>query len=353
MACIEITETGRLDERESAFPQAVQLPNGDIVCSFSVGGGQFVHGGTDWARSTDCGRTWTVEGQLLAPTTNPTSANYLKLSLAPDGKTVYAYGIRYWGDISDKFGDREGEAIFCVSQDGCKSWSGPKSVPMPNCRLEVSHSICHLPTGRMLAPTALLTSEDKLGEKVIVAISEDGGRSWPTQSTVFSDPSGYLGFWEQKLALIGEDQVIAVAWAVSLGDYSDQENQFALSSDGGVTWGAHFSTGIRGQTMTPLHLGGDRLLVVFNQRHGRQGIVACLVSFSETSWDIHHQEFMYEPQSPPAENANADTGVEKLANFEFGFPTAIKLTDGSFLGTHWCVEDGVCGVRWTRFSIDW
>ena len=57
--------TGRIDERESAFPQAVQLPDGDILCSFSVGGGQYVHGGTDWARSTDGGCTWHVEGQLL------------------------------------------------------------------------------------------------------------------------------------------------------------------------------------------------------------------------------------------------------------------------------------------------
>ena len=36
---IEILGSGRLDERESAFPQAVQLPDGDVLCSFSVGGG--------------------------------------------------------------------------------------------------------------------------------------------------------------------------------------------------------------------------------------------------------------------------------------------------------------------------
>lgn len=46
MPSLQILNTGRLDERESAFPQAVQLPDGDILCSFGVGGGQFVHGGT-------------------------------------------------------------------------------------------------------------------------------------------------------------------------------------------------------------------------------------------------------------------------------------------------------------------
>ena len=53
MSVIQILNTGRLDERESAFPQTVQLPDGDILCSFGVGCGQFVHGTTDWVRSTD------------------------------------------------------------------------------------------------------------------------------------------------------------------------------------------------------------------------------------------------------------------------------------------------------------
>ena len=45
MPSVEILGTGRLDERGSAFPQAVELPNGDILCSFNVGGGHFVTGG--------------------------------------------------------------------------------------------------------------------------------------------------------------------------------------------------------------------------------------------------------------------------------------------------------------------
>ena len=44
MPSIEILDSGRIDERESAFPQAVQLPNGDILCSFNVGGGAHVTG---------------------------------------------------------------------------------------------------------------------------------------------------------------------------------------------------------------------------------------------------------------------------------------------------------------------
>ena len=62
MPSIEILGTGRIDDRESAFPQAVQLPNGDILCSFCWGEGPMARGGSDWARSTDGGETWSLGG---------------------------------------------------------------------------------------------------------------------------------------------------------------------------------------------------------------------------------------------------------------------------------------------------
>ena len=68
MPTIDILESGRIDDRDSAFPQAVQLPDGDILCSFSVGGGAHATGGSDWARSRDGGETWTLEGNLAPGT---------------------------------------------------------------------------------------------------------------------------------------------------------------------------------------------------------------------------------------------------------------------------------------------
>jgi len=353
MPAIDILETGRLDERESAFPQAVQLKSGDVVCSFSVGGGQYVHGGTDWARSTDGGRTWQPEGQLLPPTADPPSANYLKLSRAADGRTTFAYGMRYWGDPLDRFGERRGEAVLCLSRDDCRSWSPPRLVPMPDCPLEISHAICPLQSGRLLAPAALLSNKERLGEEVFVAGSDDGGQTWPARHTVFRDPAGQLGFWEQKLAEIRPGLLMAVAWTVTLGDYRDQLNSFAISHDDGATWTPRQSTGIRGQTMTPLALGGDRLLVLYNRRYGAQGIVASLVTFTETAWTIHHEQLFYDARSRRDGPRAGQTGVDELDSFQFGFPTAIRLHDGDFLATHWCVEAGICGIRWTRFRIDW
>jgi len=349
---LRILATGRIDERDSAFPQAVQLPNGDILCSFSVGGGQFVHGGTDWARSTDGGLTWRLEGTLLPATDSPKSANFLKLSRSADGRTIYAYGTRYWGEYEGGFGERRGETVFCRSIDGGHRWSAPHIVPMPDVPLEVSHAILPLQSGRLLAPAALLADPKRLGEEVFVSISDDDGQTWPQRRTVFRDPAGKLGFWEQKFVELTPGTILAVAWTVTLGDYADQPNSFAISRDHGWTWGPYQSTGIRGQTMSVLPLGGDRLLVLYNRRYGQQGIVMVLATLQETSWTVEHESIMYDAQAVRQGPERGATGVDELASFQFGFPTAIRLLDGTVLVTNWSVEGGICGIRWTKLAID-
>lgn len=353
MPSFRIISTGRLDERESAFPQAVQLPSGDILCSFSVGGGQYVHGGTDWVRSTDGGQTWRLEGQLLPPTLEPPSANALKLSLSPDGKTVYAYGTRYWANQNERFGERQGETVYCRSLDNGRTWSAPQMVPMPDGPIEVSHSITPLSSGRLLAPGAQLANKDRLGEEVLVAVSNDDGRTWPDCRTVFRDPEGKLGFWEQKLAEIAPGKVMAAAWTVTLGDYRDQSNSFCISHDDGWTWGSRQDTGIRGQTLSFLPLGGDRLFVLYNRRYGQQGVVMALCTFTEANWMVLEEGLLYDAREFRDGPAATATGVDELSSFQFGFPTAIRLLDDTLLTTHWCVEQGVCGIRWTKLAVEW
>jgi len=354
MPNIEILGTGRIDERQSAFPQAVQLPNGEILCSFSVGGGPNVTGGTDWARSTDGGKSWTVEGTLLPLDPSTERANFLKLSLSSDGETVYAYGSQIANRPDVPFGQRHANAVLCRSTDEGHTWSPPVEIPMPvDGSLEVSHAVLPLRSGRLLAPAATLPDEHRLGERVLVAISDDHGRSWPAHSTVFQDPKGKLGYFEQKLAEFAPGQLIATAWTVTMGDYADRPDSFSISHDEGCTWGPAKSTGIQGQTMTPVPLGDDRLLVLYNRRYGQQAIMMCLVTFTPDDWTIRHESMMYDAKAHRERAADLKSGIEELDSFAFGFPTAIPLQDGSFLATHWCSENGICGIRWTKLRVAW
>ena len=236
MPDIEILGSGRIDDRESAFPQAVQLPNGDILCSYSNAGAASATGGTDWSRSTDGGRTWRVEGTLLPPTTDPVSTNFLKLTLSPDGRTIYAYGARSLDEPGLRFGDeRQTQAVFVTSTDEGHTWSAARVIPMPSPALEISHGVLPLRSGRLLAPGATIPP-GRLGEQVVLAISDDGGQTWPRHAVAMEDPGGELGYLEQKIAELSPDRVIASAWTVTLADVADRPNSYALSSDGGVTW---------------------------------------------------------------------------------------------------------------------
>ncbi len=353
MASVEILGTGRLDNRDSAFPQAVELPNGDILCSFNVGGGHFVTGGTDWARSTDGGETWTVEGTILPPTSDPKTTNALKLSISPDGGTVYAYGSRDYPQKGQGFGEGRDEALFCRSTDGGRTWSEPQVVPFPfEGALEITHGILPLASGRLLAPAATLPA-GRLGEKVLAAVSDDGGATWPRHAVVFQDPEGRRGYFEQKLAEISPGRLIATCWTVSFGDAKDQPDSFVISNDDGLTWGPPRPTEFMGQTMTAVPLGGDRLLVLYNKRYGQQGVMMALVTFTEEAWTTHFHEVMWDPQRLREKPTGEYSGVDELQKLEFGFPTAIRLRDGTFLATHWSREDDIFGVRWTKLRIDW
>ena len=197
---IEMMGTGRLDERDSAFPQAVQLVNGDVLCSFSVGGGPEARGGTDLARSTDGGETWTLAGTILASTAEPYSTNFLKLSLSADRKIIYAYGARSYRRPDQGFGEGRNEAVFCTSTDGGYTWSAPTRIPMPvDCPLEISHGILPLTEGHLLAPAATLPAKGRLGEQVLVAISDDEGATWPSHAVVFQDTEKRFGYFEPAI----------------------------------------------------------------------------------------------------------------------------------------------------------
>lgn len=356
MASIKVLATGRIDERDSAFPKAVQLPGGDVLCSFSVGGGPNVDGGTELARSTDGGETWAPMGAILQPTTDPYTTNFLKLSLSNDGHTVYAYGDRSDRPPGGTFGEGRDEAVLCRSTDEGRTWSAPQVIPMPgDCALEISFSALVLGSGRMLAPAATLPAPDRLGETMLVAVSDDDGRTWPRHATIFQDPQKRFGYFEHKFAEFAPDRVMAVCWTVTLGDVVDQPDSFAISSDGGLTWGPARSTGIMGQTMSILPLGGDRLLALYNRRYGDQGIVMSLVTFTDDAWTVHWEGVMFDAGASRTRPDDVETGVEEFDAFAFGFPTAIALQDGTILATHWSKEsaEGRFGIRWTKLRVAW
>ena len=169
------------------------------------------------------------------PRPTPHTTNALKLSASRDGSAVYAYGARYYPQPGEGFADRRNEAVICTSHDG-----GTHLVGRPG-----RADACRLPAGgrarrahAFLWPAAWRRRPthraiDRLGVEVLVAISDDGGITWPMHSVAFHDPEGRYGYHEQKLAEIAPGRVMAVSWTSSLDHSTDYEDSFAISDDGG------------------------------------------------------------------------------------------------------------------------
>ena len=351
MADIEVLESGHIDRSDSAFPTLVRLDNGEIVCGYSVGSGPDVSGGTHWSCSTDQGRTWTHEGEILAPTDDPPTTNHLRLSRTRDDK-VLAYGARNYPDPDVPENEHPpDEPVLCVSVDGAHTWSAPKVMPNSVGKpLEISCPIVVTADGRWLAPAASVTRLDRYGEIVVVFESSDDGKTWPNTHTVLEHPEHRYGYLEQKLIETAPGHMMAVCWTMDYTQDGDVEDHFALSHDGGRTWGKPHSTGIRGQTMTPTWLGDDRLLVLYNRRYGDQGVQMCLVRFTETDWHVDFEGTLWDARTSHTRAPSADS-IEELNAFAFGLPSATRLDDEHFLAVHWCKEDGVFGIRWTRLRV--
>lgn len=330
------------------------MPNGDLLCSFNVGGGPNVLGGTDWSRSTDGGNTWDLQGTILHADVKLKSTNALKLSLSVDGQTIFAYGSRHYRDVKSQFGEGKNEPVVCISNDGGNKWTSPTVIDLPfDCPLEISHGILPLHSGKLLAPAALLTSPEKLGDKVIAAVSYDRGKSWPEVVTLFEDPKGQHGYFEQKLAEISPGKLIAASWTVTLGDVKDLQNSYVISNDNGNSWTVPMNTGIFGQTMTPIPLGPDRFLIFHNRRYGAQGIVMNLVETKGDEWEVVYEDFLYDAMAQKDKPKDLTSGVEEFYGFEFGFPTGLRLFDGNIFATHWMKKDGKFGIMWTKLRIHW
>ena len=170
--------------------------------------------------------------------------------------------------------------------------------------------------------------------------------------TVFQDSGIGIGYLEQKLIQCQPGRVMAIAWVQDFANDTDLKNEYAFSEDGGRTWGGPHPTGIQGQTMTPIWLGDDRFVVLYNKRFGDQSVQMCLVRATSGSWEIEFEGMLFDGQAR-LELTDEVSSQEQIGLIQFGYPMGVYLNEQTLLTVHWCAEDGVCGIRWTRVRLGW
>ena len=350
MPMVEVIESGHVDRNHSTFPTLVRLDDGQIICCFSVGSAEQMTGGTCCAHSLDGGRTWSRPAVVLEAIADPPTTHRMYLSRTKEG-TLLAYGQRDRAVPTGANEDRDScELVLCRSTDGGHTWSDPEALPsqMPG-PYEVANPIVVTDDGRWLAPAASY-HDGRYGETVVLVESPDQGATWPTMHTVFRHPEKKIGCLEQKVIVCGSNRLLAIAWQQDYEADIDLDNCFSFSEDGGRTWDAPCSTGIRGQTMTPIWLGEDRFLVLYNRRYGRQSVQMCLVRAAGTEWAVEFEGTMWDAGTTLDQTPQVSSQQE-ISRITFGYPTALRLDKETALATFWCEEEGRRGIRWVRLRM--
>jgi sialidase-1 len=349
-----------LRSRQAFHPSLVGLDDSELVCSFDIGEGvESLDYRTHLSRSTDGGKTWTLEGPIFEDPIAAGATHSIRLSRLSDGSLV-GFGAR-WHRLDAEQGivsrETDGFApmdLFLIrSTDSGRSWGEPQPLdpPVANPAFEVCHGVVELPDGAWLVPTATCKGWDgslPAGEQAVLFRSEDQGESWPSHASTFRQ-SG-VNYWEQSVVPLGGDRLLAVGWAHEFTTGRNLPTPYVLSDDGGKTFSSPLETGFLGQTCKALHLGDDRLLCVY-RRSDRPGLWATLARLNGGAWcNINELPLWGAGLASSGMEGEAGT-YDELSELHFGYPSLDRTSGNEVLVAFWCLEGWTCSIRWIRIGL--
>lgn len=348
---------------QAYFPSVVVLPNDEMLAVYSLGEAfEAVNLHVNTARSSDMGLTWRDEGRLCPGTTDRLASDFARLAITSEGQLV-ANILR--SDRTehpeeglsnpDNMGFVPTELCTSRSTDQGASWSEPTAIvpPLAGCEFEMCSPLVMLRDGRWLWPTSLWRDwQGNLDHdyQMVVLVSHDHGDTWSDYQTVMTSPGRQVLYWESKVLELPDQRLLAVAWAYDEAARRDLPNQYALSSDGGITWCKPCSTELTGQTLTPLLLDDGRLLNVY-RRIDQPGLWACVSHLEGDQWVNEDQYPLWGQQAGQGTTNTGENMVENFNTLKFGAPSLTKLPDGRVFCAFWCYEEMISIIRWYCFAI--
>lgn len=352
--------------RHAYFPGLASLLNGELLALFVIAEAFEAADAATWAaRSSDQGRTWNLEGPVVAAggrrtgTGLPTS-DYLKPTALRDG-TIAAIGYRFHRpdpeqgiSIATTGGVLPGDDIICFSKDRGLSWTEPAVIPRTRPELlEISGPCLELRSGDLVAAAAPYRMPDGAnpsGQAGFLLRSLDNGKTWTDDEVFFRSPAGNLTPYESRLCEMQDGRLVAIVWAYDTAADRHHPNHITVSQDNGHSWSLPIDTGCRGQSSNLLWLGGDMLLTIHSHRGADSRIAVRVVDFRRDRWQPVEEIAIYGVGSP-TQTTPGQGVAEMFAALRFGQPSLVRLTDDEFLAVHWAIEDGQGKIRTHRLRV--
>ncbi len=274
-----------LRSRHGYFPGLVQLASGELLALLVIGEAfESVDLTTHVARSSDDGRTWTLQGPLLDKSrdSRPTS-DFLKPLVLRDGSLI-ALGYRFHRDdpeqtiaIQETDGALPGDDIVASSTDDGRTWSAARIIPRRTPELlEIPSRSVQLASGDIVATAGLFTMPDgsrPSGQFGPLLRSTDGGQTWDDGVRYFDSPQHSIAAYESHVCEMQPGRLVAICWAFDIAAGRYLSNQVTVSHDDGHTWSAPIDTGHQAESANLLYLGGERLLSIHCHRGADVGLV--------------------------------------------------------------------------------
>lgn len=345
------------------FPSVVPLENGNLLASGMVAEAfEAVGARVHLFRSTDEGMTWRHEGPQSHELDGQQISESGRLTRLADGRIVALLHRHDRTEHADEglvnpktLGFVPTSFAISESADEGRTWSAARAIepPLVGPAFELCSPITVLGDGRWLLPTSTWRDWNGAapsGNRMVALVSSDEGKSWPSYFDVMHHPSNKVLYWESKIVELADGTLVAVAWGYDEATSKDLPNQYALSRDGGKTWTAPASMGLRGQTLAPLVLAGDRILCVY-RRIDVPGLWAQLARLDGDRWTNEGTEPLW-GHNQGGLTGSSGSMAQNFQVLRFGAPCLTRLDDGRIFMAFWCYEDTVGMLRWFRFRAD-
>lgn len=371
MAGIDVLNTGLIYRNpkphvrsvHAYFPSVVAMDDGEMLATIVLAEAfEAADLRTHVCRSGDHGETWQLEGPIYPGTTERLTSDASRLTYLGGGELV-AFMVRH--DRTDhpdegltnpeNLGFVPTELMLLRSSDCGRTWTEPEpfTPPLVGPAFELCSPITVLQEGRWALPTSTWPDWDgncPNGARMVALVSHDEGRTWPAYWDVMHEPEGRVFFWESKIVEFEDGRLLAVAWVYDDVAGKDRPNQYAVSKDGGETWSPPMSTGLSGQTLTPLVLDEDRVLGVY-RRMDKPGLWANVLHFEQDQWINDGDSPIWGAGVSGLTGASGNM-VQNFNVLRFGAPCMTRLADGTIFLAFWCYEDCVGVIRWFKLAVD-
>lgn len=354
--------------RHAYFPSLVVRPDGSLLVAFDIGSAfEAIDVRSFVTTSRDGGATWCAPVQMYEPDTSRHAVSVTtRIGQGGDGSlfTWAALFERSRLDLGlvDPVNDGFVPITYASlrSTDGGRTWTPPRPVrpTLPWGAFEVCSPPVEVSAGRWLIPTSPLkefsgrSAEPSLPPG-IAWTSPDGGQTLDGHVVTFAPDADGQSALEQKLTRLSDGRWLVVCWSIG-ADGKTRPNRYAVSTDATATaFGPWRSTGMTGETCTPVALSDRQVLCVYRnfERGGLWGQLAKL-SADGDAWVAVEDLCLWDGSNAPRRgSAERFAVLREMKDLRFGYPSVARLPDGDVLIVYWCVEQCVSNIRWIRVAM--